>query len=226
MFLHHAPFCPHSRFVRLVLGEMGLEAELIEERPWERRQGLLELNPAGTVPVLIDEDFVVPGAWVIVEYLDEKHGTSQRRLLPTSPAQRIEVRRLMDWFLAKFHDEVTGYLVTEKIHKRFMASGAGGGPPEMSAIRAARSNIRYHLKYIGWLVATRNWLAGDELTFADLAAAAHLSVVVYLGDVPWNESEHAKSWYARMKSRPSFRPILAEVSGALPPSAHYANPDF
>jgi glutathione S-transferase len=50
--------------------------------------------------------------------------------------------------------------------------------------------------------------------------------VDYLGDVPWGESEYARNWYARMKSRPSFRAILADVSGALPPAAHYADPDF
>jgi glutathione S-transferase len=225
MFLHHAPFCPHSRFVRLVMGEMGLEAELCEERPWERRQGLLELNPAGTTPVLIDGDHVVPGAWVIAEYLDEQ-GAARRRLLPTAPAQRIEVRRLMDWFLGKLHGEVTDYLVTEKIHKRFMPPDAGGGPPDMSAIRAARSNIRYHLKYIGWLAATRNWLAGSELTFADLAAAAHLSAADYLGDVPWNEDEAAKQWYARVKSRPAFRTLLADRVPGMAPGEHYADLDF
>ena len=87
----------------------------------------------------------------------------------------------------------------------------GGGPPDTDAIRAARINVRYHLAYIGWLVRTRDWLAGDRMTFADLAAAAHLSAVDYLGDVPWSEDEAAKNWYARVKSRPSFRPILAET---------------
>jgi glutathione S-transferase len=226
MFLHHAPFCPHSRFVRLVLGELGLEAELLEERPWTRRQGLLELNPAGTPPVLVDDDLVVPGAWVIAEFLDESRGSSQRRLLPQNPARRIEVRRLMDWFLVKFHHEVTDYLVTEKIHKRFMAPDAGGGPPDMGAIRAARTNVRYHLKYIGWLAGTRNWLAGDELSFADLAAAAHLSVADYLGDVPWDEDDTAKQWYARVKSRPAFRTLLADRVPGMAPGAHYADLDF
>ena len=92
-----------------------------------------------------------------------------------------------------------------------MPVDAGGGSPDTDVIRAARHNIRYHLAYIGWLVRTRDWLAGERLTYADLAAAAHLSVVDYLGDVPWNEDETAKNWYARVKSRPSFRPLLAET---------------
>ena len=130
---------------------------------------------------------------------------ADRRLLPAEPAARVEVRRLLDWFLSKFHNEVTGYLVMEKIYKRFMPAELGGGAPDMSAIRAARTNVRYHLKYIGYLIATRKWLAGDQLTYADLAAAAHLSAADYLGDVPWDEDETAKHWYARVKSRPAFR---------------------
>jgi glutathione S-transferase len=226
--LHHSPFCPHSRFVRLVLAEMGMEPELVEEKAWERRVPFLELNPAGATPVLVEDGAVVPGASVIAEYLDETRGLGlgDRRLLPGDPAGRIEVRRLLDWFLVKFHDEVTGYLVTEKIHKRFMTPGAGGGPPDMNAIRAARTNVRYHLKYIGYLIATRNWLAGDQLTYADLAAAAHLSAADYLGDVPWNENETAKDWYARVKSRPSFRALLSDRVPGMAPSAHYADLDF
>ena len=187
--LHHYPFCPQSRFVRLVLAEIGMESQTVEERPWERRPEFLATNPAGTTPVLRDGQLAVPGAAVIAEYLDETRGLglNGRRLLPEGPAERVEVRRLLDWFLVKFHDEVSGYLVTEKIYKRFMPTNGGGGAPDMAAIRAARTNVRYHLKYIGYLVATRNWLAGDDLTYADLAAAAHLSAADYLGDVPWDE---------------------------------------
>ncbi len=227
--LYHYPFCPHSRFVRLVLAEMGMEPELREERPWERRREFLMLNPAGTTPVLVEKDgLAVPGVAAIAEYLDETRGLAlgKRRLLPESPAERVEVRRLLDWFLGKFHEEVTSYLVLEKIAKRFMGSAGGGGPPDMNAIRAARTNVRYHLTYIGYLIATRKWLSGDDLTYADLAAAAHLSCADYLGDVPWDEDETARDWYARVKSRPAFRALLADRVPGMAPAAHYANLDF
>ena len=227
--LHHSPFCPNSRFIRLALAEMGMEPVLVEERPWERRQEFLLLNPAGTTPVLVEQTgLAVPGAGIVAEYLDETRGLglAGRRLLPDTPAARVEVRRLLDWFLVKFHAEVTEYLVTEKIDKRFMASAAGGGPPDMNAIRAARANVRYHLKYIGYLIGQRRWLAGDHLTYADLAAAAHLSCVDYLGDVPWDEDEMARDWYARVKSRPSFRTLLADRVPGMAAAAHYADLDF
>lgn len=226
--LFHHPYCPHSRFVRLTLGEYGVTVQLIEERAWERRHDFLVINPAGTTPVLIDEGQPpVPGAAIIAEYLDEVHGGAlERRLLPQETGPRIEVRRLMSWFNDKFFAEVSGPLTAERFYKRHIPVDAGGGSPDTDALRAARNNIRYHMAYIGWLVRARDWLAGDRMTYADLAAAAHLSVADYLGDVPWNEDEAAKNWYARVKSRPSFRPILAEALAGLPPAKTYADLDF
>lgn len=227
--LYHHPLCPHSRFVRSVLAEFGIEPELIEERPFDRRREFLALNPAGQTPVFVDESVaIVPGAGIIAEYLDETRGLAMadRRLLPESPGERVEVRRLVDWFNSKFYAEVSGFLVQEKVYKRFMAVEQGGGAPDMELVRAARNNIRYHLRYIGWLTAHRNWLAGDQLSYADFAAAAQLSSVDFLGDVPWSEDEGAKNWYARIKSRPSFRSILADRVPGLTPSPVYADLDF
>ncbi|MGE0751551.1 MAG: glutathione S-transferase family protein [Variibacter sp.] len=227
--LHHHPFCPHSRFVRLVLGEYGAEVELVDEKVWERREAFLLMNPAGTTPVLVEEAGpAVPGAAVISEYIDETRGlgVGDGRLLPEDIAARVEVRRLSAWFNDKFFAEVSEPMVMERVYRRHMPAEQGGGPPDTAAMRAARSNIRYHLAYIGWLMGARNWLAGDRLSYADLAAAAHLSVVDYLGDVPWEENEAAKIWYARVKSRPSFRPLLADAVPGVAAASHYANLDF
>jgi len=227
--LYHHAFCPHSRFVRLALGEMGVEPNLVEERAWERRREFLMKTPEGVTPVLVDEPgLALSGTEVIAEYLDETRGLGlgDRRLLPPDAAGRAETRRLLAWFNVKFFNEASHWLVREKIIKRFMSGEQGGGPPDMQAVRAARANLRYHLRYIGHLIARRNWLAGEKLTYADLAAAAHLSCLDYLGDVEWNENETAKTWYARVKSRPSFRPLLAERLPGAAPSATYANLDF
>jgi glutathione S-transferase len=227
--LYHHPLCPHSRFVRLLLGEYGIEPGLIEEKTFERREDFLILNPAGQTPVFIDDSgLVVPGAGTIAEYLDETYGQAlgSHRLLPDECAGRVEVRRLLDWFHQKFFDEVSQWLVTEKIYKRFMPNAAGGGAPDMDLIRVARANIRYHLRYIGYLIGHRNWLAGHRLSHADLAAAAHLSSVDFLGDVPWDEDETAKHWYARVKSRPTFRALLADRLPGIVPAEVYADLDF
>lgn len=225
----HHPFSAASRFVRLALAEMGVLAELRVERLFERRREFLLMNPAGSLPVMVEnEGPALCGAQPIMEYLDETRGyaLAERRLMPDDPEARAEVRRLVEWFLGKFEAEVGGYLVHEKIVKLEMPRGTSASEPDSAAIRAARSNIRHHVKYLGWLAATRDWLGGPRLTFADLAAAAALSSCDYLGEVPWDSDEHAKAWYARVKSRPSFRALLTERATGMPPAVHYADLDF
>ena len=227
--LYHHPFSTQSRFVRLAAAEYGLSLDLVVEKPWERRREFLMLNPAGTLPVLVENDGPpICGASVIMEYLDETRGYAMgdRRLMPGHAEVRAEVRRLVDWFLGKFDAEVVGYLVHEKIFKLEIPRDKGGGEPDSAVLRAARANIRHHLKYIGWLTATRDWLAGARLSFADLAAAAALSAIDYLGEVPWEADDTTKAWYGLIKSRPSFRPLLSERILAIPPAATYADLDF
>jgi len=224
--LIHHPLCPHSRFIRLVLAEYGIETQLLEERAGDRRAEFLELNPAGRTPIFVDDGGqIVPGAGPIAEYLDETRGAKAgpARLLPRDMETRVETRRLVDWFNLKFFDEVTNWLITEKVHKRYLAQGSA---PDMDCVRVARANIRSHMRYIGFLTSERKWLAGDVLTYADFAAAAHISCADYLGDVPWEEDEHAKHWYQRVKSRPAFRPLIADRAPGMTPGRFYAELDF
>lgn len=227
--LIHYPLCPFSRSVRLAAAECGLSLSLEEEKPWAWREEFLELNPAGALPVYQDDGAVICGAYAISEYLaetgvDETGDARAFSFFPGDEQERGEVRRLVDWFQRKFDDEVTAYLIGEKVYRRFDSDG--GGAPDMDIVRAGQANLRYHLGYIGHLAEDRNWLAGEHLSFADLAAAAHLSCIDYLGDVPWGEAEPAKDWYARIKSRPSFRSLLADRVPGLKPPDIYADPDF
>ena len=229
--LTHFRLCPFSRAVRIALGELDMEVELGEERPWEWRLEFLALNPAGELPVLQLEDGpTLCGVYAISEYLGESTpGEADEEgswaLFPGSSTDRAEVRRLVDWFNGKLNREVTQEILNEKVYAR-LQPGVGHLAPDTDVLRAIRTNLRYHMSYIGHLAERRRWLAGDEMSFADLAAAAHLSSVDYLGEVPWEEFEAAKVWYARMKSRRAFRSILADrVPGATPPT-HYANLDF
>ena len=219
--LYHLPLSAFSRKIRIVLKEKNLEFTLQAEKVWERRPEFMALNPAGEVPVLIEPDGAVLAEHnAIAEYLDEVY--REKMLLGLSPADRAEVRRLCAWFDAKMQREVTDNLVGEKMMKRF----SGVGQPNSSAIRAGHANIVHHLDYIGYLTERRRWLAGDNFSLADIAAAAQLSTLDYLGDVPWDNHEPAKEWYARIKSRPSFRPLLADSVPGVPPPPHYADLDF
>lgn len=228
--LTHFRLCPFSRAARLALAELDIEPELIEERPWEWRSEFLALNPAGELPVLqIDGAAPLCGIYAISEYLaeaplPESDEAKPFQLLPGDRVQRAETRRLVDWFNGKFNREVTHELLQEKVYTRLQANAVS--TPDVDFLRAIRTNLRYHLSYVSYLADHRRWLAGDELSFADLAAAAHISTADYLGEVPWEEFAVAKTWYARLKSRRAFRSILGDrVPGALP-SAHYADLDF
>jgi len=219
--LYHNWLSPHSRKVRIVLEEKKLEFDLEVEKTWERREAFLRLNPAGEVPVLVETGgTAISGGQVICEYLDESAHAPP--LLGSGPLERAEVRRLCQWFDDKFEREVGANLVGEKVMKRFL----GLGSPDSTAIRAGKTNIRHHLAYIGFLVERRTWLAGDHFTLADITAGAHLSCVDYLGDVPWADFPLTKDWYARIKSRPSFRPLLHDHIPGVPPPKHYQDLDF
>ncbi|MEO0327137.1 MAG: glutathione S-transferase family protein [Pseudomonadota bacterium] len=227
--LYHHSMNPGSRYVRLLLGEYGQKVAFLDEKVWERRPEFLALNPAGTVPLLqLEEGECVCGAVVIGEFLDETCGAMMRdkRLMPEKAANRSETRRLIEWFIHKFDHEVTRYMLQERIYKQLMRTEEGGGPPEASVIRAARNNLKGHMKYLNALAGSRDWMAGRSISAADMAAAAAISVLDYLGEISWEEQPAAKDWYSRLKSRPSFRPLLDEKMLGLPPSSHYGDLDF
>ncbi len=218
--LFHVPLSPFCRKVRLTLAEKKLEVELIEERYWERGNDFLRRNPAGKVPVIKLDGHSMAESQAICEYIDERHPTPA--LMPKGAFQRYEVRRLCAWFDDKFHDDVTSKLLYERVNKKIMNQGY----PDSRNIKTGSSRIKYHLDYMGWLLDQRRWLAGDVMTLADFAAAAHLSCLDYISDVDWERSSNVKEWYAKIKSRPAFRPLLADQLPGFPPPPHYADLDF
>jgi glutathione S-transferase len=224
--LYHFSLDPMSRRLRLALAEYGWGFELIEQKPWEPDPALYGLNAAGAVPVFVtDAGEPLSGVEAVSEYLEETR-EDRPSLMPGTPLQRAEIRRLTGWFDTKFYAEVSEPVLTEKAIRRFLAREAGGGSPDMNRVRSGLTRLRAHLEYVEALIDRRRWLAGDELSVADLAAAAHLSCLDYLGDVPWAEFAPVKGWYQRLKSRPSFRPLLADAVRGVPAPAAYADLDF
>jgi glutathione S-transferase len=219
--LYHLWLSPGSRKVRVALAEKSLEFSMKVEKLWERRPEFVALNPACEVPVLVEADgSVLADDASICEYLEERY--PEKPLLGTKPLDRAETRRIVSWFDGKMAREVTDGLVNERIMKRFL----GFGVPDTAVLRASKANLGYHLEYVSYLAERRRWLAGEEFSLADIAAASHLSAIDYLGEIPWDEHPQARDWYARVKSRPSFRPILSDLIPGAPPPKHYADLDF
>ncbi len=222
--LHHFPLDPASRQVRLALGEKRLPYQDVQVRYWERPKALTELNPSGLTPVLVEvrdgAPLVLCESRAILAHLEETAG--EPALLGRDPAERAEARRLLQWFDRKFEFEAGGYILHEKMEKRLLGLGA----PELANLRQGREGLRVHLHYIESLLQPREWLAGKRLSLADFAAASHLSVIDYFGDVPWADFPAVKTWYMKLKSRPCFRPLLLDRWPGLTPARHYDDLDF
>ncbi|MEM6487993.1 MAG: glutathione S-transferase family protein [Pseudomonadota bacterium] len=220
--LYHLPLSPYCRKVRVVLSEKRQQVELVEERPWEKRLDFLRMNPAGKVPVLVTKaGHVFAESAAICDFLEAT--MTEPELIPSDAFRRAEVMRLVGWFDDKFAREVTDNLLFERVTKRL----AKLGYPDGACLKAGTHNIRVHLDYMSFLLEQHNYLAGNRISLADITAAAHLSCLDYVNDVPWESYPTVSQWYAVMKSRPSFRALLADhLPGFPPPPAHYAELDF
>ena len=218
--LYHYPLSPFCRKLRLVLAEKKVKVDLVEEKYWERRPDFLVLNPSGKVPVLRGNDLILSDSQAICEYVESVH--SDPPLFPESAEQQYEMRRLIFWFDGKFHEEVTSKLLRERHLQKVQHSA----PPDANVVAKALKDIKFHLDYIDHLLVERKWLAGNQMTLADFTAAAHISCLDYLSDIDWNRSEAVKNWYSALKSRPAFRPLLADIVAGHRMPPHYADLDF
>jgi glutathione S-transferase len=221
--LHHQ-LDPASRLVRLMFAEYGVPVELVEMKPWTREPHFLEINPAAAVPVLLETgEPPVVGGLAAIHIIEERYAPSAiAGLFPAKGSDRAEMWRLLDWVLMKLNDEVTRYVLEEKIVKR----DRPGSTPDPAVLRVAKANLSEHVHYFNWVLATRHWLAGDALTLADFALAAHLSSLDYLGDMHWETANELRDWYARLKSRPAFRTLLNDRVGGMPAHQGYTDLDF
>ena len=218
--LYHLALSPFCRKVRLVLAEKRIEVELVEERYWEPGSEVLKRNPAGKIPVLRMDGRLMAESQAICEYLDET--VPAPPLMPGSPLERYEVRRLCAWFDDKFNRECTRPVMAERVWKKVMRQGH----PDSRTVKAGLAAIRRHMDYMRSLLEHRRWLAGDTMTLADFTAAAHLSCLDYISDVDWTHSAEVQEWYAKIKSRPAFRSLLADHLPGVHPAPHYALLDF
>ena len=220
VLLVHNSVLPQCRKIRVFMEEKKMLFVLKEENPWRLSKDIMKINPAGELPIFIFDGNIIAGNYAITEFLEETY--TQNRLIQGNNKERAEIRRLTDWFDNKFYRDVYQYIAGEKIYKRFVLHQ----PPESKRIKAGVNNLRFHMEYIDWIVERNNYLVGSELSLADISAAAQLSVIDYLGDVPWEDFKNAKLWYSKIKSRPSFKEILNDRIKGIYPSKHYEDLDF
>lgn len=221
--LYQFPLCPFSRKVRILLAEKGVGYDPVRESPWERRDEFIDMNPAGQTPVMVHRDrpgLPMVDSMAICEYLEET--VDKAAMLNGTAADRAEIRRLVTWFDTQFYRDITAPLLKERMEKRLVLRQA----PDAARLREAMKAAVSHLDYIDYLLSHRKWIAGSTISLADLAAAAQISIADYLGGIDWKSHDDTKRWYVGMKSRPSFRPLLAERMEVISPHSDYEKLDL
>lgn len=219
LLIHHTT-SPFGRKIRLQMSEKRMLFALRSEEPWNLSPEVYKLNPAGDLPIYLSDGKIISSHYAISEYLEEI--SPEIPLIFGTSEQRAEIRRIVNWFDDKFYREVYRNIVTEKVYKRF----AQGNSPDSMVLKAGLNNLGFHFEYIEWLFEKHAYLAGEEVTLADLTAAAHISIIDYLGDVPWDGFPLTKLWYSKIKSRPAFKDILKDTIPGIIPSRNYTNLDF
>ena len=219
--LYYIPLNFYCRAARLILLEKNISFEIINEPYWKRREDFLKINPAGDLPVIVDDENTnIIGYELLVEYLDEKK--IGKNLLGNNPKERLESRRLCTWVSRKLEKEVMKNILDERVFKGLKENNQ----PSTVALNAGRKNLKNHMSYFNWLLNRRSFLSGDNFNVADISLASALSSLDYLNEVDWNNFENVKNWYALIKSRPTFRVILEESIYNILPSNHYKDLDF
>lgn len=222
--LYHFPLHPASRQARIALAEKKLKVREEVIDPWKPNEAFAGLTAEGAPPVLID---IIPGGTItisgnraITEYAND--GSTRHPLLSTDPYERAEARRIAAWFDSRFADEVDSYILAEKIEKSVLGNSA----PDPATLREGREHLQFHLNYLTQLLEQRDWLAGRQFSLGDIAAAAHLSCLDFLGEVKWRDWPDVKTWYQKIKSRPSMRGLLKDRVAGFRAPRHYTDLDF
>ena len=82
------------------------------------------------------------------------------------------------------------------------------------------------LSVLLFTLSTASLAMAQSAKVGDIAAAAHFSCLDFLDEMPWRDYPAIKDWYQKIKSRPTFRPLLGDRQPGLRPPRHYADLDF
>ena len=174
--LYHYYLCSSSRYIRLILEEHKLTYDTQLENYWKPQKDFLKVNPAGHLPVLVNEEnFSVIGANACVEYIKDLELTPN--LFVDNYKEKAEINRLVHWFDVIFKKEVFDPIIYEKVFSRIVDNIT----PNSENIRAALHNLDFHIQYFNYLLNCKKYFIKDKITYLDFLAAANFSVLDYLG---------------------------------------------
>jgi RNA polymerase-associated protein len=181
----------YSHQARIVLAEKGVGVEISFTVPDELPEDLLELNPYGTVPTLVDRELVLYNSHIIMEYLDERF--PHPPLMPVYPVSRGQSRLTMhriqnDW-----------YVLAEKIMAK------------KGDLEATRNELREAFLSLAPLFAETPYFMSEEFSLVDCYLAPLLWRLPALGiDLSGTGSKDVKAYMKRIFERPSFIASLTD----------------
>jgi glutathione S-transferase len=179
--------CPFCEKVRLSLKTMGLTWEEVAVSPDDRRE-IERVSGQRLVPVLCDDDRIVPDSTRILRYLVARYG--ERGLLPPGPADQA-----IAWIVEDYADEVLGPL----IHSRLSGRSALGEPLDPRSRREVEKHLETQFRNLEQLLSERQTVLGGPPGLADVALYAFLSQLQKRGGQEISAGfPHLRAWYARM----------------------------
>jgi glutathione S-transferase len=191
----HSAFCEK---VRLVLAVKGLEYSVVEVTPGLGQVQLFRLSGQRQVPVLVDGAEVIADSTAIAMHLERRHPLPP--LLPADPVQRAQVLLLEDWAdtalaagcrLALLEGAAADPVLRSALLPeatpaplRRLVGGLpvgllGGVGEALGGLLGERRQLQSNLEQLAVLCAARTHLVGDQLSLADLAVVAQLSLLCF-----------------------------------------------
>ena len=195
MTLFSDPICQYSHRVRIVLAEKGVTVDVEDIAPNGVTEEILEANPYGTLPTLVDRDLALYESKVVMEYLDERF--PHPPLLPVYPVARAQSRL---WIHRVERDWCT-------LIAQILAS------PDSKKAEAARKEFRESLIGIAGIFTEKDYFMSEEFTLVDCCLAPMLWRLPQLGiTLPDNRQvKPLLDYMERLFERPSFEESLTDL---------------
>ncbi|WP_281198694.1 glutathione S-transferase family protein [Novosphingobium rosa] len=211
--VHGIPGSPFMRSVLATLIEKGASWQLASLGPGETRQDAhLARHPFGRVPVLEHDMFQLYETQAILRYLDRV--LPEPALTPASPRAAARMDQLMnicDWYLFQGAVSVIGF-------HRIVGPMLLGLEPDEKAIATAMPKARKVFGVIADLLGSNPYMAGDELSLADLHLAPHFDFVAFTPEWAALSEGHPDlmAWMERMRARPGLQHTTMQALRAAP----------
>lgn len=192
MTLFSDPSSLQSHRVRLVLAEKNVTCDIVDVDPLDLPEDVIDLNPYGTAPTLVDRDLALYDARIVCEYIDERF--PHPPLLPVDPVSRATTRQYM------FRVENDWYPLVNAI----LAGGKGA--------TKARKELKEGLTATAPVFSASPFFMSEEYSLVDATLAPLLWRLPMLGiELTGAANKQVNTYAAQMFTRQGFIRSLSEA---------------